>query len=34
MKIRRILGSFYERMVYIYNKKDNNTYDINDSDQD
>ena len=34
MKIRRSLGSFYERAVYIYNKKDINTCDINDSDQD
>ena len=34
MKIRRSLGSFYERTVYVYNKKDINTYDINDNDQD
>ena len=34
MKIRRSLGSFYEGTVYIYNKKDTNTYDINDRDQD
>ena len=34
MKIRRSLGSFYEKTVCIYNKKDTNTYDINDSDQD
>ena len=34
MKIRRNLGSFYERMIYIYNKKGTNTYDINNSDQD
>ena len=33
-KIRRSLGSFYKRTVYIYNKKNTNTYDINDSDQD
>ena len=31
MKIRRSLRSFYERTVYIYNKKETNTYDINDS---
>ena len=34
MKIRRSLGSFYERTVYICNKKNTNTYDINTSDQD
>ena len=34
MKIRRSLGLCYERTVYIYNKKDANTYDINNCDQD
>ena len=33
MKIRRSLGSFYKRTVYIYNKKGTNTYNINNSDQ-
>ena len=34
MKVRRSLGSFYERTIYVYNKKDTNTYDINVNDQD